>query len=403
MEFEAARPRLPAVTSLRFFAAFHVALYHMKEMRILSGPHWLMTLAGIGYVGVSFFFVLSGFILVYTYAGRDIHLREFWQTRFARIYPAYLFALVLTFPFFYFGTHMFHVPFFAFADRHFGLTVVLVLLLFQAWVPAAALSWDPVAWSLSVEAFFYAVFPFALARLGKLSRTTLGALIPLCWIAGLCVSAGFLALRPAGAAYVSSADWSSAVQFVKFFPLVRLPEFLMGMGCGYLFLRSEHNPKLALPLVGLGLLGVAATVVVSGFVPYLVVHTAMSGPAFAAIVYGVSLEPKWAAWLNNRLLVLFGNASYTFYLLHTTVMGMFFYNFKTQAVQHNNFAGIAVWTVLMLTISSLVYRFIEEPARRKLRPHKPAAATAQVVPISLPPVAGDVPANRQQDAAREAG
>ena len=381
MSLEVARPRLPAVTSLRFFAAFHVALFHMNEMGAITGPAWLKTFAGIGYVGVSFFFVLSGFILVYTYAGRNIVLGEFYQTRFARIYPAYLFSLLLSFPFFYFGAMKMHIPFFYFAEQHFTLATVLVLLLLQAWVPPAALAWNSVAWSLSVEAFFYAIFPFALNRFGKFSRRVLWAVIPACWIAGLAISIGYLAMRPAGAAYVSSANWSGAVQFVKFFPLVRLPEFLMGMVCGYLFIRSERNPKLALPLVALGLLGVAAVAAASKFVPYLVVHTAMSGPAFAAVVYGIALQPKWASWLNNRLLVLFGDASYSFYLLHTMFVWPFFHDFKTQAVRNNGFLGIAIWTVMMLIISSLVYRFIEEPSRRKLRPKRdtrlaPVVATA---------------------------
>jgi len=383
MDLEVARPRLPAITSLRFFAAFHVALFHIDAMGAITGPPWLKTFAGIGYVGVSFFFVLSGFILVYTYAGRNIVLREFWQTRFARIYPAYLFSLLLSFPFFYFGAMKMHVPFFAFAEQHFTLAAVLVLLLLQAWVPPAALAWNSVAWSLSVEAFFYTIFPFALTRFSKLSRTALWTIIPACWVAGMVVSIGYLAMRPSGAAYVSSADWSSGVQFVKFFPLVRLPEFLMGMACGFLFLRSEWNPKLALPLVGVGLLGVAAVTAASKFVPYLVVHTAMSGPAFAALVYGIALEPKWAAWLNNRLLVMFGNASYSFYLLHTMFVWPFFHDFRTQAVRNQGFIGIGLWLFMMLIISSLVYRFIEEPARRKLRPKRdtkpmptPAAAIA---------------------------
>jgi peptidoglycan/LPS O-acetylase OafA/YrhL len=175
-----------------------------------------------------------------------------------------------------------------------------------------------------------------------------------------------------GAAYVSSADWGAGANFVKFFPLVRLPEFLMGMAAGFLFLRSERNPKHGLPLVGLGLLGVAATAAASRFVPYLVVHTALSGPAFAALVYGIALEPKWAGWLNNRLLVLFGNASYSFYLLHSFFIWPFFHDFKTQALRNQGFLGIGMWLAMMLAISSLVYRFIEEPARRKLRPRKTA-------------------------------
>jgi len=378
MSLEAARPRLPAITALRFFAAFHVALFHINEMGALGGPRWFKSFAAIGYVGVSFFFVLSGFILVYTYAGREINLRNFWQTRFARIYPAYLFSLLLSFPFFYYGALKMHVPFFAFSEQHFALASVLVLLLLQSWIPAAALAWNSVAWSLSVEAFFYAVFPFALAKYSKLSRTALWALIPACWVAGLAISGGYLLFRPAGMPYVISANYTSAVQFVKFFPVARLPEFLMGMACGFLFLRSKLNPMLALPLVGLGLLGVAATTVASRFVPYLLVHTAMSAPAFAALVFGIALQPSWAGWLNNRALVLFGNASYSFYLLHTMFVWPFFHNMRTQAVRNQGFIGIGLWLVMMLTISSLVYRFIEEPARRKLRPHKKDISTPVV-------------------------
>lgn len=370
MSFEESRPRLPAITSLRFFAAFHVALFHMKEMGVITRPEWLKSFAGIGYVGVSFFFVLSGFILVYTYAGRTLDRRNFWQARLARIYPAYLFSLVITFPFFYFGALKMHVPFFAFAEQHFVVASLLVLTLLQAWVPAAALSWNPVAWSLSVEAFFYAVFPFALPKYAKLSRTALLAIIPACWVAGMAVSIAYLGLRPGSAAYVGSTDWSGWVQFVKFFPLVRLPEFLMGMACGFLYLRSERHPKHALPLVALGLLGVAATTAASRFVPYLVVHTAMSGPAFAALVYGTALQPSWAAWLKNRALVLFGDASYSFYLLHAMFVWPFFHDFRTQALRNQGIVGILVWLVMMLTISSLVYRFIEQPARRKLGPKR---------------------------------
>jgi len=383
MSQEVPRPRLPAITSLRFFAAFHVALFHLDAMGVITGPQWLKSLAGIGYVGVSFFFVLSGFILVYTYAGRDILTGSFYQTRFARIYPAYLFALILSFPFFYFGVHHFHVPFFAFAESHFVLVSLLVLTLLQAWIPAAALSWNAVAWSLSVEAFFYAIFPFALRRFSRFSQPVLAAIIPACWIAGLAVSVGYLAMRPAGAVYVSSSDFSSAANFVKFFPLVRLPEFLMGMACGFLFVRQERNPRLAAPVVALGLLGLTATVVASKFVPYLVVHTALSGPVFAALVYGIALEPKWAGWLNNRMLILFGNASYSFYLLHSLFVWPFFHDFRTQQVRFNGFLGILAWTAMMLAISSLVYRFIEEPARRKLRP-RPGS---RPLPIAVPAIA----------------
>src|SRR5438105_5116432 len=96
MNIEASRPRLPALTSLRFFAAFHVFIFHVQAIVAVFGPAWYQRLASIGYVGVSFFFVLSGFILVYTYEGKPIMARDFWRARFARVYPAYAFALLLT-------------------------------------------------------------------------------------------------------------------------------------------------------------------------------------------------------------------------------------------------------------------------------------------------------------------
>jgi hypothetical protein len=63
------RPRLEGLTTLRFLAALHVILFHLKvEGIIAGGPWWYQNFAGIGYIGVNFFFVLSGFILVYTYS-----------------------------------------------------------------------------------------------------------------------------------------------------------------------------------------------------------------------------------------------------------------------------------------------------------------------------------------------
>jgi peptidoglycan/LPS O-acetylase OafA/YrhL len=113
MNLDAPRPRLPALTSLRFFAALHVVCFHFLAFKIVSSEGWLGQISSIGYVGVSFFFVLSGFILVYTYAGRDTPARDFWRARFARIYPAFAFSLLLTGPFFFFATLMLNVPFFA--------------------------------------------------------------------------------------------------------------------------------------------------------------------------------------------------------------------------------------------------------------------------------------------------
>lgn len=374
MDLETARPRLPALTSLRFFAACHVVIFHFLAMGIVRGPAWYQRLSSIGYVGVSFFFVLSGFILVYTYAGRPMILKEFWRARFARIYPAYAFSLLVTGPWFFFAVLTMDIPFFAWAKAHLKLVLALVPSLLQAWVPQAALSWNPVAWSLSVEACFYLLFPFVMLFLARRSQLQLFFAATASWLVTMALSGSYVLLNPDHLTVVNAdvlgAFWLNAL---KFNPLARLPEFLLGMACGFLFLRSRRESKHALPLVLSGIGAFAVVVYFSGVIPYAILHTALLGPAFAAIVYGFALRPNWASFLENRLLVLCGDASYSLYLLHSMIIGMYFHD-RTGQLKHQSFLGVLVFALIAVTISALVYRFIEEPARRKLNPKRKTQA-----------------------------
>ena len=378
---EASRPRLPALTSLRFLAAFHVYMFHVQAIVAVFGPIWYQRLASIGYVGVSFFFVLSGFILVYTYAGKPIAAYDFWRARFARVYPAYAFALLLTAPFFIFAVQHYNqiqLPFMAFQAAHARVAAALEILLLQSWVPPAPLSWNSVGWSLSVEAFFYLIFPFLLLRYVRLSVKQLFSIMIACWLASNLISTSYTVLRPDGVLHPDSQVYTSWMNVVKFFPMARLPEFLMGMAAGFVFLRTERNARLALPLIASGVIAVAAVAMFSGKIPYAIIHTALLSPAFAAIIYGVALGSRWTSILENRLLVLFGDASYSMYLIHTTVLFNFFFTQKQQ-VRNANFVGVLECLAIVLAISILIYRFIEEPARRKLKPkqqEKPALAAA---------------------------
>ena len=92
------RPSLRALTGIRFLAAYHVVLFHCTDWVHWTNP-WARSFVGSGYVAVSLFFVLSGFILTYTHCGEEppkpIALRPFYVSRFARIYPVYAVGLLL--------------------------------------------------------------------------------------------------------------------------------------------------------------------------------------------------------------------------------------------------------------------------------------------------------------------
>jgi peptidoglycan/LPS O-acetylase OafA/YrhL len=101
-------------------------------------------------------------------------------------------------------------------------------------------------------------------------------------------------------------------------------------------------------------------------IPYPIIHNSLLAPPFAAIVYGFALRPRWTVILEWKPLVFFGDASYSMYLLHTAYMGPFFFT-MTGARRHHSYGGIAVYLAIIVAVSGLVHRFIEEPARRRLR------------------------------------
>ena len=93
----AKKENLPALTGLRCFAALNIVFFHF------SNPKWFGPFAPIvdnGYTSVSFFLLMSGYILAYNYADRaavgQLSARNFWIARLSRLYPVYLFALILS-------------------------------------------------------------------------------------------------------------------------------------------------------------------------------------------------------------------------------------------------------------------------------------------------------------------
>jgi peptidoglycan/LPS O-acetylase OafA/YrhL len=87
------KPALPALTGLRTLLALTILLFHFTPSGLRWNAHpWvsLYPLVDIGYVFVSFFFLISGFILSYNYADRGrINPADFWMARFSRLYPLF--------------------------------------------------------------------------------------------------------------------------------------------------------------------------------------------------------------------------------------------------------------------------------------------------------------------------
>ena len=133
-----------------------------------------------GYASVSFFILLSGFVLAYNYAARaragKLDRVRFWKARFTRLYPIYLLSLLLSW-------RMVPQEYGAHTHGMFWTGMVLTPLLLQGWIPSIATFLNTPAWTMSAESFYYVIFPW----LAKLEAAGDGSGTTCCKLAGVWV------------------------------------------------------------------------------------------------------------------------------------------------------------------------------------------------------------------------
>lgn len=239
---------------MRFFAAVTVLFYHVLAPD--AGEGFLQGIGSSGKEAVTFFFILSGFILTYVYSDESSDLktsvRKFWGARFARLSPAYVVGLVFGLPTFLYSVFFLH----SISFEIFTLSLLLVPVFAQAWWPATTFSWNVPAWSVSIEVFFYFLFPI----LGRTARA-FGVVVFLI-VSMLLLLLVFDILR---AAIWPTPDASSDAWNIMYFPPFHLPYFIFGMALCRLFLFgpafSQFLTRFLFPsslIVSLGLLGFRA-------------------------------------------------------------------------------------------------------------------------------------------------
>lgn len=375
------RAHLHALTGLRFVAAFHVVAYHGSgyiEGLIPDSLGLLRNLLRTGYSGVNMFFVLSGFILAYTYlerqGGRPLELRRFYVARFARIYPLYLLGMVIVAPLVV--MHFLQTNPVGTALAKIALSGGVALVLTQSWTPLTAI-WNPPGWTLSVEAFYYAVFPILGPRLWRLSRRAAMKLAGVVWLAGLLPAAVGMVLVPdvllaTKATAHGGEGWPS---WLVTLPVLRLPEFVLGILLARLFVpgadrSARPSPRAANLVVTAGCALTLTAFLVAHLVPRAAVNAGLFDPVFALVIVGLAHSRGWIArLLGTRPLVVLGEASYGIYLLHIPILQWLRRFVAPEWIESNGPTFFALWAVLVLIASIAAFYGIEHPARIWIRNH----------------------------------
>jgi peptidoglycan/LPS O-acetylase OafA/YrhL len=368
----AARPPLPALTGLRFIAAAQVVGFHAHAMVPAWRENPALAFLGAGYSGVSLFFVLSGFVLAYNYLTPDgtgvRSVREFMVARFARVYAVYLVGIVLAFPIFVRDLQRTGGAASVLRDGV-PVTAATVTLL-QAWIPSYACRLNCPGWSLSSEAFFYLTFPLIGAWLCRRQRGLLVAVCVACWAIAGSIVLTYLRLDPEHIGTITAATQSTWVGMLKFNPLIRLPEFILGIATGLIFLREPGALKrIAAPLSLVTLLAIVALLSQHERMQYLLIHNGVMAPLYAVLIVTLACGVgPLAAILSTKTLGLLGEASFALYLLHVALL---VYVVKALGALHLSIdrtpALITVYLVVAQGIAILVLTRIEEPARRFVR------------------------------------
>jgi peptidoglycan/LPS O-acetylase OafA/YrhL len=360
------RIQLPALTGIRFIAALFVVVFHSTSWEHGNWPALARNLALSAVTAVEMFFVLSGFVLTYTYRGEGT-LREYYAGRAARIYPVYLLALLLSLPFFVWS----HVR-----RGAYGALILeggAVLALVQSYVPSLAMAWNPPAWSLSAEATFYLLFPFIVRLLLRARlRIALGVAV-FASVVAIALPTLYVVVAPDGDAVPTVESNGFWLNILKYNPLVRVCDFIVGIALGRAFLDeawrasvARHAPWLSLVAAA----GIGATASVSSVVPFPLLHNGLLVPLFAVLVVTLATrEGPLARWLGTPLLVLLGEASYALYILHVPLL----------ILAHHGAAALfgapflrTGWFTVMFMVSAVLasvvsFRAVEVPMRTWLR------------------------------------
>lgn len=346
---------IPALTALRFFAAFYISLFHVHYF---SGYNFgvLDSIFASGYLAVDFFFVLSGFILAYTYAdafkSKSVSVRVFLIKRIARVYPVHLVMLLIT-------------AFFLWVAKDAGWEVAEDslniwnfldnLMLVHAWNQTETLTYNQPSWSISAEFFSYLCFPIFIWRIGQWHKTACVTLV---------VSLIFFVLLQAAFLFFGIMLSKSSYDY----GIIRIvPEFVFGMSVYFFFLqyRYDRNLRVVLMLVS----SVIAAFLYMGHLDMFVI------PLFGAVIYFLADAHRGGTevWLVHPVWVYLGKISYSFYMAHYCVllclMYLLFENVLGILGGETQLGGVQVvclFAALMVCFPAamLLYHGVEVPMRR---------------------------------------
>jgi peptidoglycan/LPS O-acetylase OafA/YrhL len=349
------RPPLPALTGLRTLLALSIVFFHFTP------PHMAAVAPIIenGYIFVGFFFLMSGYILSYNYANRvDLSKRDFWLARFARLYPVYLLALVLS-------LQMLQSEWKVRSHAEFWQGILLTPFLLQGWLPNLATFWNTVAWTLSCEIMLYIAFPYLMKITLPRKPWVLITLFLGLWALGMVPHILYVLLNPDHLSGQADRYTSTyLIRVLKYTPPSYICTFLAGLTLGQLqsVLTFRSRERTAIATLALAAIGAALYIFLPSL-PYVLLHGGLLMPLFAALTLGLSGPNPVASLFAFPPLVYVGRSTFCLYLLHFNGLVLIQ---SIHLAERLHLGALDPWfsyaAVVLLAVAA--HQFVEIPARK---------------------------------------
>ena len=384
--YPASRPRLDALTGARGPAALMVFAQHAGEAGFLP-------FVFPSSLAVSFFFVLSGFVLAYAYAEKPVRGLRFYRARFARIWPATMLSTLLVLLILPSNIYLPQ----QLGDWSTGWILLLVILMLQSLVPIpdSYFAFNAVTWSISVEWCFYLLFP--LLNRGVRLRT----IMTIVAVAILGAAMTFVAIKfqlPSfDLAVLAKPTWHGMV-YIN--PGTRLFEFALGIVAGQLWLNPTWRQRMnsmfdtaetialrmgatCLELMILASLILMLTLIVQiysvdlGFSAplQLLLFQWVSAMVLSLIVITLALGRGFFARrvISHPAMLRLGELSFGIYLFHQPLLNWFNLHKANNGFQLISFEAIPKWCYLPIVLTATLimsvasHDWLETPAQRYLK------------------------------------
>jgi len=345
--------RIEQLTFTRFIAAVAIVIFHYGKGSIIFNNAYIGFLTKQANVCVSYFFILSGFVMIIAYKNKShIKIFEYLKNRFARIYPIYLLGLFLVIISLLISPQQINL-------QDFYLNFFMI----QAWIPAKALTLNYPGWSLSVELLFYLIFPFLFNLVyKKISIKTITVFILAFWIISQIILHLMIPVNPIEGFPLSTED-------LYYFPLMHLNEFLIGNLAGIYFVKkSTQHRNLDWQIV------LTITVIIGALkLPFgLIYNNGLLALLFIPLIVLISLNNgKLTTIFSSKFFIFLGEISFGIYILQYPIwvwisdyrLEKYFQINKTEDFSLAFFIRLFV----LIVIAGISYRFFEIPIRKKIK------------------------------------